>query len=103
MNDTPARRPRHLTLLLAGAVGLGSYLLGSHKGAEKAAFADGPGGQVVVADKEIFPISITPPAIAVEKGGWALVGAADGRYYIVCEDGRTVDIWPERRHNLFWR
>jgi len=96
-----SRRGRYLPLAIAAVTLFGGYLLGSAGAGQSPAFADRK--HDLLHEKELVPISITPPSVAVPGGGWALVGAADDRYYIVREDGTTIEVMPERRQNLLWR
>ena len=43
-----------------------------------------------------------PPAVAVPKDGFAIIGASDDRFYIVTSDGTTQELRFSRR-DLFWR
>ncbi len=97
-SDHARSRVGLIALLLAIIAG---YLIGTQAGADNAAFADKI--DELLKEKELVPVSIVPPAVAVPKGGWAVVGAADDRYYIVREDGTTLEVKPDRREYLIWR
>ena len=99
-----ARRPAraaYLPVIIGAAALFGGYLLGSQAGAQNAAYADKVAQ--MLKEKELVPVSIQPPAVAVPKDGFAIVGAADDRYYIVRADGTTIDVQPDRRAYLLWR
>ena len=88
-------------LLIGLAAVIGGYLLGSGSDAHNQALADRV--EDMLKDKELVPVSIVPPAVSVSEGGWALVGGADDRYYIVRVDGTTMEVMPDRRRYLLWR
>ncbi len=87
----------------AGALGFAAYLLGTQGGLEREAAAL-PGaadaGQVVINQ-------ITPPAIVISENQRAVVGAADGLFYLVDYTGHAVEVQTGRRERrdpdaLFW-
>lgn len=92
--------------LAGAAVG---YLIGANATGQSAiASPDEDKASQMLKQKELVPIQIQPPAVALTHGGVALVGAADDRYYIVKEDGTTVEVVAnyreaDRRNDLFWR
>jgi len=103
MADNPAASPpRHryarLPLAAAALALIVGYLIGT----------DAPANGVVTTrldlkDRLLIPVGITPPAVAVDRDGWTVVGAADDRYYVVHQDGSAIEVMVDRRHKLFWR
>ncbi len=96
----PERR-RYLPLAIGAVALLGGYLIGSQGAAESRAYAEKVAE--ILKEKELIPIAVSPPAIAVATDGWAIVGGADDRYYIVRSDGTTREVFANRRRNLLWR
>jgi hypothetical protein len=94
---------RWLPVTVAAAVGVAGYLIGTQVGMSNAAHAGADDVVRLLKEKELVPISVTPPAIAVPDKGWAIVGAADDRYYIVHRDGTVTWVQPDRREDLYWR
>ncbi len=87
-----------------------AFAVGSRMGTDPASSADQE--QAVksdVADKETVIVQqIVPPAIAIEpmqsKNGArcvAIVGGADGRYWLVGDDGFAICV-HDGRNDLFW-
>jgi len=87
-----------VSLAVVGAALLAGLLIGADTSAEEAGSPEPPSPK-----KELVPVSLSPPAIAVARTGWAVVGGADGGYYVVREDGRAIEVMIDRQHRLLWR
>ncbi|UCD76881.1 MAG: hypothetical protein JSV91_08120 [Phycisphaerales bacterium] len=105
MGSQQFSRKRYLPWVAGLIAVTAGYLAGSGTGVSNAAFADGDPAKVtrMLRDKELVPVAVQPPAIALTHGGIALVGAADDRYYIIQADGTALMVECDRRRALFWR
>jgi hypothetical protein len=106
MGSQQFSRRRYLPWVAAGLIAAAAgYLVGTGAGTNGAAFAADEPAKVsqMLKDKELVPVVIQPPAIALSHGGIALVGASDDRYYIIQADGTALAVESDRRHGLFWR
>lgn len=104
--DVERRSSRASLPLVAAAVALiGGYLLGS--AGDRPARAD----RYARGAADLTIVETDPPAIALDATGWALVGANDGRYYIIRSDGVAFPVKGLRPHqepnrtdpDLFWK
>ena len=96
-----AGRGSYMPVIIGVFALFAGYLIGAQAGAQNAAYADKVAR--MLNEKELVPVSVQPPAVAVPKDGFAVVGAADDRYYLIREDGTTIDVQPDRRAFLLWR
>ena len=105
MGSFQITRKRYLPLAAGLIAATAGYLAGSGAGVSNTAFAGDEPAKVarMLKDKELVPVVVQPPAIALSRGGIALVGADDGRYYIIQADGTALMVESDRRHGLFWR
>ena len=105
MGSFQITRKRYLPLAAGLIAATAGYLVGTGVGTNNAAFAGDEPAKVsqMLKDKELVPVLIQPPAVALNRGGIALVGADDGRYYIIQADGTALMVESDRRHGLFWR
>ena len=51
----------------------------------------------------IIDRAVPPAAVLPSKEAFAIVGAADGRYYLVDCQGVAIPVRGDRRFDLFWR
>lgn len=94
------RSPRdRIMVAVAVLAAVGGYIAGI--AGPSTAIADGrPRGAEI-----ILPAHCAPPVVAIERGGYAVVGASDGRYYVVRADGTScvVSAGRNNRDQLYWR
>lgn len=91
-------------ILAAAVLGTG-FLLG---GVASDAWRQAAFGQNAAPAQRMFiehTGDVAVPAIAVDSNnGFAVVGANDGRYYIIYRDGTSVPVFGDgRRLDLYWR
>jgi len=83
------------------AIAAGAYVAGTIIGNGGAAHAlDEPNDSkpdVLVKER------VAPPAVTVEKGSVAIIGASDDRYYLVQQDGTVSILTGLRKEDLCWR
>ena len=105
MDGHQFKRNRYLPWVAGLVAAVAGYLAGVGAGTSNSAFADDSPAKVgrMLKDKELVPVVIQPPAIALNRGGIALVGAADDRYYIIQADGTALMVEWDRRRGLYWR
>ena len=105
MGSQQLSRKRYLPWVAALIAATAGYLIGTGAGPSNAAFADADPAKItrIARDKELLPVVIEPPALALTHGGIALVGAADDRYYIIQADGTALMVESTPRRGLFWR
>ena len=80
-----------------GVLALVAYMVGTQGALEPAVHAVTPasGGTVIVND-------ITPPTVVLSASERAILGAADGLYYVVDYDGNAIEVKGVRRSALEW-
>ncbi len=99
MPDAHSSGKNRIVIAAAVVAAAGGFLAGS--AGPPTALADGRPRHA----QPILPTSFVPPAVAVERGGFAVVGAADGLYYVVAADGTSCAVTAGRsnRDLLYWR
>ncbi len=94
---------RHFPLAVGVIALMGGYLIGSQPGSVVLGQENPAKVAKMLEEKELVPINVDIPTVTVNKEGWAIVGAADGLYYLVREDATAVEIKVDRRNDLMWR
>jgi hypothetical protein len=112
LDHIPARRGARTSVVIAALAlalgfGLGSQSNGPSalaQGAERSTLEERLALiELRLREKDLVPIIVQPPAVGSSKDGFAVVGGADGRYYVVRSDGASEEVVLDRRTDLFWR